>query len=252
MDTGRALVGTSLVAVGGLLLLDQAGAVDAGDVLSTWWPVVFLVAATLDLLARPARPVSATVFALLGLALLSNTTGVLDASVWSLVWPTAILLLGLWLLFRRPMVGSPSGAAAGGSTGLAVGGEVRSVAPDIEATAFFSGRRVVNTGQPFRRGSATALFGGVEIDLSGAVIDGEASLDLVAMFGGVDVTVPLGWRVILDGPAIFGGHESHVPAPSDPDAPTLRVRATAVFGGVDVKAVHVPAPRPDLTPAATG
>ena len=57
------------------------------------------------------------------------------------------------------------------------------------------------------------------------------------MFGGVDVVVPEGWRVALDGTPIFGGCEDktggdgHVTA----DAPVLRVHATAIMGGVDVK-----------------
>jgi len=101
--------------------------------------------------------------------------------------------------------------------------------------AVFSGRRVVNTAPRFLGGSATAVFGGVEVDLTGATIEGEAVLDAVALFGGVDVEVPTGWRVVLDGPAIFGGNESHVPPPREDDAPTLHVRGTAIFGGVDVK-----------------
>jgi hypothetical protein len=219
VNTGRALVGLALVTIGVLLLLDQQGALDAGAVIADWWPAVLLVAAGLDLLARPRRVASAVVLSLVGLVLLTVTTGLVDTDVWQLVWPVSIVAVGLWLLLRKPV---PPGRAA---------------SPDetIDAVAVFSGRRVVSTAPRFLGGSATAVFGGVEIDLTGATIDHEAVLDAVALFGGVDVEVPLGWRVVMDGPAIFGGHESKVPAPEDPDAPTLRIRGTAIFGGVEAK-----------------
>ena len=219
MNTGRAVLGTGFLAVGALVLLEQQDVLDAGQVIGDWWPVLFLVAALLDLVSRPPRAVSASVLGIVGLVLLGVTTDVVGASVWELLWPLALVGLGLWLLLRRP--GAVDRDATREET--------------VDVVALFSGRRVVATGPRFRGGTATAVFGGVEVDLAQATIEGEAVLDTVALFGGVDVFVPLGWRVVLDGPAIFGGHESHVPPPASADAPTLRVRATAIFGGVDVK-----------------
>lgn len=229
MDTGRAVLGVALVGIGGLVLLDQQEVLDAGAIVSDWWPVLVLVAAGLDLLRRPPRVVSATVLGIIGLALLGVTTGVLGTSVWEVVWPLGFVALGVWLLVRRP------GASARDATRD----------EQVDVVAVFSGRRLAATAPRFRGGSVTAVFGGVEVDLTSATIDGEAVLDAVALFGSVDVVVPLGWRVLIDGPAIFGGHESHVPPPSDPEAPTLRVRATAIFGGIDVKSPSsVPMQRP--------
>ncbi len=223
MNTGRAVMGSALVAVGGLLLLDQQDVLDAGAVIADWWPVLFLLAAVFELLARPPKWVSATVFGVLGLLLLATTADVLDATVRALLWPLAIIGLGVWLLARRPP--RPSGTSPTATDG----GEA------LDVTSVFSGRRVVSTAARFRGGSVTAVLGGVDVDLVGARIEREAVLDVVALFGGIDIEVPLGWHVVVDGPAVFGGHDNNVPATSDPDAPTLRVRATAIFGGVEVK-----------------
>lgn len=221
MNTGRAVIGIGFVTLGTLLLLDRAGVLDAGGVIADWWPTVFLVAAGLELLARPRRPIGTTVFAVIGLLLLGGTTGLLTASVWGIVWPVVIIAVGLWLLLRRTPVGRGWPDSHGDDV--------------VDATVLFSGRRIVSTAASFRGGSATAVFGGIELDLTGAEIAGTAELEAVALFGGVDIQVPAGWRVVVDGPAIFGGHENNVPAPSDPDAPILRVAATAIFGGVEVK-----------------
>ena len=220
MNTGRALLGVAFVSLGTLLLLQQTGTLDAGRVIADWWPVLLLVAATLELLARPPRPVAASVLGAIGLVLLAGTTDLVPGSVLALVWPLGIILLGAWLLLRRGPV------AVGGASDDAV----------VDATVLFSGRRIVGTSPRFRGGSVTAVFGGIELDLTGAEIPDGAVLDAVAVFGGVELTVPLGWRVVVDGPAIFGGHENNVPAPADAAAPTLRVRATAIFGGVEVGA----------------
>lgn len=217
MNTGRALMGIGFISLGALFLLDQTGTLHAGGVIADWWPVLFLFAAALELLARPPRPIGATVFAGIGFALLGATTDVVSGSVLALVWPVGIIALGVWLLFRR-----------GWLDGHAYGED------QVDTTVLFSGRKIVSTSRAFRGGSATAIFGGIDLDLTGARLQGTADLEAVAVFGGVELKVPPGWRVQLDGPAIFGGHENNVPAPTDPDAPTLRIRATAIFGGVEV------------------
>lgn len=230
MNTGRVVLGSGFLAVGTLVLLERADVLDAGEVIADWWPVLFLVAALLDVLSRPPRVASATVLGGLGLVLLAVTNDLVEANVWEIVWPVVLVGLGLWLLLRRPSAVD------------------RDATRDetIGVVALFSGRRVVATAPRFRGGTATAVFGGVEIDLTETRIEGETVLDTVALFGGVDVEVPPGWRVVIDGPAIFGGSESHVPPPITPDAPTLRVRATAIFGGVDVK---LGSAAPSATPA---
>lgn len=225
MNTGRAVLGITFVALGGLMLLDRAGVLDAGTIIADWWPVMLLVLAGLELLARPSRRIAAAVFAVLGVLLLATTTGLLTASAWALVWPTLVIGLGLWLLVR--------GGRRSGVDGTS------SHDDDFDVTAVFSGRRIASTANPLRHGNATAVFGGVEVDLAGARIDERATLEVVALFGGVDVEVPPGWRVELDGPAIFGGLENHVATPVDAAAPTLRITGTAIFGGVDVKPAAV-------------
>ena len=88
-----------------------------------------------------------------------------------------------------------------------------------------------------RRGSVSVVLGGVDLDLREATLDpGGADLDLSATLGGVNVTVPSDWRVVVEDRAMLGGVEALVTDPEKlpDDAPLLRVEAGARLGGVAI------------------
>jgi hypothetical protein len=107
---------------------------------------------------------------------------------------------------------------------------------EVALGAVFDGVDLKSRATAFRGGSMLAWFGGVAVDLREAKLAPDAKLTLGALFGGVDVKVPEGWRVVSTGRAIAGGVADQIPEPDDPDAPTLVVESTAVFGGVSVRA----------------
>jgi hypothetical protein len=107
---------------------------------------------------------------------------------------------------------------------------------DLALVAIFDGVELESRSQTFRGGSMLAWFGGISVDLREAKLEPNAKLTLGALFGGVDVKVPEGWRIVSTGRAIAGGVADQIPEPDDPDAPTLVVESTAVFGGVSVRA----------------
>lgn len=91
--------------------------------------------------------------------------------------------------------------------------------------------------------TVVAVLGGAEVDLTEAVLDGcEVTVRAVAVLGGVEVVVPDGVTVELTGTAVLGTRSYQVRGPAPrPGAPHVEVRATAVLGGVTVRAPH---PRP--------
>jgi class 3 adenylate cyclase len=89
---------------------------------------------------------------------------------------------------------------------------------------------------------ATAVFGGVDIDLRNAEID-SPTLDIraIAVFGGIDIVVPEGVMVNLTGFSLFGGKDLRVAdAPVLPGSPVINVRAFPVFGGISVRSKRTP------------
>jgi hypothetical protein len=81
-----------------------------------------------------------------------------------------------------------------------------------------------------------AIFGGVTLDLRGALIEGdEVRIQAFAAFGAVEVIVPEGVEVDLTGLALFGAKETNgKPGTLRPGAPLVRVNALVVFGGTNV------------------
>ena len=84
--------------------------------------------------------------------------------------------------------------------------------------------------------TAFAMFGGVELDLSHVTFSqAESEIVAVAVMGGVEITVPEGLTVQVDGVGIFGGFDQKAEGPGQPGAPVVRIKGAAFFGGVEVK-----------------
>jgi hypothetical protein len=106
------------------------------------------------------------------------------------------------------------------------------------AVAAMDGAEVANRSDAFRAGSGTAIMGGMTIDLTEADFASSATLELTALAGGIDVTVPANWRVEMTSSAFAGGTENYTdPDAAADDAPLLVVDARAYFGGIAIRSV---------------
>ena len=208
-----------LIALGALGFLGAAGVADAGTVIHDWWPVAIIALALLAALAERRLSLGPLVLLVLGCLLLVGSLGELDAG--TIVWPAAAVILGISLLARRGPWTPVRDEAADRQDLVAVLGAAK-------------GR---NRSAHFRSANVCALFGGAVLDLTDAHPGPGARVDALALFGGVDVLVPPGWRITLGGLPIFGGYEDKTRANGalPEDAPQLRVVATAIFGGVTTK-----------------
>jgi hypothetical protein len=113
-----------------------------------------------------------------------------------------------------------------------------SAARTAPMVAVFAGVSRRGTWRVPEASSVVTVFGGADIDLRDAVLPArEIDLRVVAVFGGVTVTIPPEMRVIDSGAAVMGGRD----VPGDdadsgsPDAPVLRLHGACVFGGLSVQ-----------------
>ncbi|MBO5306070.1 MAG: hypothetical protein J6B12_04840, partial [Clostridia bacterium] len=101
------------------------------------------------------------------------------------------------------------------------------------AFAAFSGSDLKFDGEVFEGAELTAVFGGIECDLRGAVIENDCAIKVTAIFGGIDIFAPNGVNVKVNSTSLFGGVSNKTAAHKD--APTIYVSGTCMFGGVDIK-----------------
>jgi predicted membrane protein len=126
------------------------------------------------------------------------------------------------------------GVALSGSE--AEGAETTITGSRFESVAVGSGIRHRVDSSALERGEAKAVMGGLSLDLRGAEIAGEeASIDVGAVFGRIELRVPEDWRVETRvGAVVFGGVENRARVPESENAKRLLVRGNVVFGALDV------------------
>ncbi len=240
--SSRLVFGLALMGLGALWTLDQLHMLDAARVLA-WWPLVVLAwgSAVFTGLGTHRRPTLGGIWIAVGVVGLLDHLQVWRFSLADLL-PLFLVFVG-GLIVARGWRGSryERGQAAppGGGAGAAPrGGFDSAIAPDARANLFalLTGQERRITSQAFVGGEASAILGGLTIDLRGAQLaQGHAMLDLFAMWGGIEVLAPAGWRVVSRVTPLLGAVVDSMPEPSGPDAPTLELRGIAVMGGVDVR-----------------
>jgi hypothetical protein len=105
--------------------------------------------------------------------------------------------------------------------------------------AMMSGVRRQVTGE-FAGAEATAIMGGVELDLRYSAMDGdEVIIDTFALWGGIEIWVPAHWEIVSQGLPLMGAFEdkTHVTTHGGAQGrqPRLVVRGVAIMGGVEIK-----------------
>jgi hypothetical protein len=205
--------GLTVLACGVLFWLDHLGRINAREYLS-WWPAALVAFGLAHFLQR--QWTGGAVWIAVGAFFLAPLLGVHFVSVRKVLglWPLLISAAGVTLVIQaiRPA------ARGNGMHVLAVmAGNVRRLG-----------------GQEFVGGDAIAVMGGCEIDLGSAHLTGEGVIDVLAFWGGIEIRVPRGWRVVSRTTAILGGYADHTDGGTE-GSPQLVIRGSIIMGGVDVK-----------------
>jgi hypothetical protein len=209
------VLGLSLLAAGIVFWLDRLDRINARDYLQ-WWPLA-LIAFGLAHLGRQ-RWLAATIWTGIGVWCLLGTLDYPRISLFRIVgaWPLLISVAGVALIVQalRPGGSRPT--------------------QTFHAIAVMAGNVRRMGTQELRGGDAIAVMGGVEIDLGAAQLTGEAIIDVLAFWGGIEIRVPRDWNVVSRVTGILGGYEDKT-AGAPEGSPRLVIRGAAMMGGVEVK-----------------
>jgi hypothetical protein len=88
-----------------------------------------------------------------------------------------------------------------------------------------------------RGGKLTAAFGGIDLDLTQADIQGTVTLQIDVIFGGMKLIVPPHWDIRTEVSNIAAGIEdkrTYRETAIDPDK-VLILKGTVLFGGLEIR-----------------
>jgi len=220
----RAFFGITIAAFGGVLLLKNLEIIkfDSWHVFwGTVWAAGLILAGLTTIFS--SRRASLRVWGLLlmtiGVSIGLGAYGVINISVWKTFWPVILITIGL-------MVSVGSGGHKRSKKSAADGS-------DNEKVAIFYGEESRVKGD-YTGGSATAIFGGVDLDLRQAKIKDGAVIDIFTLCGGVSLSLPDDVIVKNEVRGILGGSEDKT-MPKSSAKKTIILRGECVLGGLEIK-----------------
>lgn len=224
----RTIIGVLILAVGFMLLAGSFGYIETRGLWSTFWPVILIAIGLVNLVDGPRNYVFSGLMLSFGTIFLLRNLGFdyfYGIDFWDMFWPLVLIIVGVWFLTSKKNRSFAKGK--------------REVSDDlVDTMVIFSGSDMLNQSQNFRGGQATALFGGIDMDLRHAEIVNRPAkkMDVFAAFGGVDIKVPEHWRVKVTGIPLFGGWGNKTANKENASKEIdLEINCLVLFGGFDVK-----------------
>ena len=244
------LLGVIVLSAGVLLFLDRLGIL----VLPGWlftWPMILIVIGIVVGARSGFRSMDWVILILIGLFFIID-----DIPGWEYIRPYSMALglitIGLLIIFRSSLFrfgvfrlgsgdqGDRDSLNTARATEIFGSDEQKkgsgSAEEFVDLTSIFGGIKRRIFSKSFKGGDITNFFGGTEIDLTQADINGTITLDVVQVFGSAKLLVPANWIIKSDITTIFGGIEDKRNVPDTPGSgKVLVLDGVCIFGGVEIK-----------------
>lgn len=223
------LLGGILIIVGTVLLLKQLGYFLPGWLIS--WPMLLvLIGIWIGAMQQFKRDLGWLIIVAVGFIFLLERIFP-DMHIVRYFWPVAIIGFGLWILFGKHPFRFKKWQQ---------GHQYVSVndSDEIDDVSVFSAINKNIISKNFRGGEIVIVFGGVELNLTHADIQGPIALEITQIFGGTKIIIPSHWEVAIETVAIFAGTEDkrNRIQLSDTTATDkkLVIKGTSIFGGIEI------------------
>jgi cell wall-active antibiotic response 4TMS protein YvqF len=254
------IVGILIIFVGVIFTLDEFGYAPAIGFLK-FWPLGLIAIGVIKMLqARDGGGAFVgLMFSLVGVWLQSEALGYTNISLRD-IWPLGLVLFGGYLVWQgltKPRPAPPAPFDPSLPADVTASGTAWDIppsppqpAPDgreaksakitdtnstMTAMAILGGVSRGNNSRAFRGADLLAIMGGCEIDLRKAAINGEAVVDVFAMWGGIEIRVPEDWTVVSQVFPLMGGVDDKTRPPQNATAHRLVLRGFAIMGGIEIK-----------------
>ncbi len=227
LTSNRAFIGVILVLAGLALVIRNTGFFpDFIDHVIFSWPMLLVAIGLVMTLGATEKTAGVIVMAVGGffmIPLLFRET----FHMYDMFWPSIFIIIGVIFIATRRR-----GWNMRSSKGL-TGDDY------IDYVNVFSGGERQIVSQNFQGGKISAVFGGIELDLTKAKLaPGRNDLEIACVFGGATIIVPDTWFVTIEVTPVLGGFSDSrklSPGRSFESASQLVIKGAVVFGGGEVK-----------------
>ncbi|MGC4057749.1 MAG: DUF5668 domain-containing protein [Chitinophagaceae bacterium] len=250
--------GIFIAAIGILIFLDQVNVIEFQI---RFWPLFLIGAGVFSGIKNGFDRLYPFVLIMLGILFLIPKFMVFGVSSEKLVWPSLLIFIGSFIALKSKSRAQRFDQLRRERSGMAMSAPTL-LTPDQQSTqetanstanpggnpagsqhlnieAIFGGRKELVTSKEFLGCNATAICGGVEINLMQAdSMIQPMVVDLRVIFGGVELIVPSHWEIINEVDVLFGGIEDKRHLRTSPDlqnAKQLILRGNVSFGGLELK-----------------
>lgn len=233
--------GLLLLAIGGLALVKSFG-VPMPPWLLSWQ--MFLIVIGLFMGFRKNFQGGWFVPVIVGLAFLLNDYFIIG-ELRRHIWPLVLIILGIALVFRPKRskrwldrCTEKKNTRMKAETIAPLSETTYNHDDFLDTTSIFGSTHKVILSKNFKGGDMVNIFGGSEIDLRQADIEGTAVLEVTAVFGGATLIVPSNWVVKSEAVTVFGGisdSRKNSVTFAETAAKALVLKGTVLFGGIEIK-----------------
>jgi len=244
--SGRVFAGLIIVVVGSLLLARQSGA-DIPGWLFDWPMILIAVGFFIGVRHRFNHPAWIIMVGVGSFFMADHFID--DFSFRQFIWPIVIITIGVLMIFkpkrkhhdlwrkkwRERWDEKYQAEWQKKHSGM---GFSETEDDRIETVTIFGSAKKNIISKNFKGGEVTCVFGGAEINLGQADIQGRADVELTQVFGGAKLIVPADWKIQTNElVCILGGFEDkrkNLSPNPDPNK-VLSIRGTCLFGGIEIK-----------------
>ncbi len=262
---GKALAGVILLCIGGVLLLQQL----SWFIFPDWvisWPMFFIALGVYFGAKNNFRKPFPIVLIVIGVVNLADD--IFPAiNIDRVIWPLAIIAFGAWMIMGRrnnknadkyknvdfagqqyanPFDPQPKPAPAA-NPNFDPNAPAADAGPTytppfmgddhIDTVSVFGGVKRTILSKNFKGGEIVNIFGGTDLDLTQADINGHVIVEITQLFGGIKLIIPPHWQVTSDVAAVFSSVDDKrrnmgVPLSTDK---VLVIKGVSIFAGVDIR-----------------
>lgn len=219
------LWGLVLIVLGILLGGKALGLWNINVFFKGWWTLFIIVPSFIGLFDEDDKTGS-FIGLIVGIILLLSCRDVIDFSlVWKLILPIILVVIGLSFIFKDTF-------------NKEINKNIKKLNKKMTFkegfTSTFSGQNINFDKEEFKGTTLNVVFGGIELDLRKAIINGDVVINATSIFGGINVYAPKNCRIKIKSNSIFGGVSNQRKFEKNEGEHTIYINVSCIFGGVEI------------------